>query len=95
MDIISEKLMAMEEVAKAISGKRVIAGAKQLRKALISGAVCHVFLAKDADPAITDPMMILCQLHAVAFAWVRSMTDLGKACGIDVGAAAAAAVDLC
>ena len=87
--------MAMEEVAKAISGKRVVAGAKQLRKALNSGVVCRVFLAEDADPAITEPIMVLCQRHTVEFAWVKSMTDLGKACGIDVGAAAAAAVDFC
>ena len=27
------------------------------------------------------------------YAWVKSMTDLGRACGIEVGAAAAAVVD--
>ena len=93
MDIISDKTMAYEEVAKAISGKKTVVGAKQLRKALQSGKASRVYLAKDADPAITEPIMTLCQLHNVAYAWVRSMTDLGRACGIEVGAAAAAAVD--
>ena len=86
--------MALEDVVKAISGKRVLAGAKQLRKALNAGSVNRAFLATDADPAITEPIMRLCQLHTVEVAWVKSMTDLGKACGIDVGAVAAATVDL-
>ena len=52
-----------------------------------------VFLARNADPAITEPIAALCQQNNVDVAWVRSMTDLGHACGIEVGAAAAAAVD--
>jgi large subunit ribosomal protein L7A len=90
MDIISDKPMAFREIVQAISGKRMIVGAKQLRKALISGSARRVYLAKDADPAITEPIMTLCKLHNVEVAWVRSMTDLGQACEIDVGAAAAA-----
>lgn len=93
MDIISDKFLNMAEVAKAISGKRVVAGAKQLRKALTSGIASQVYLAHDADPAITEPIMTLCQIHKVEVSWVRSMNDLGRACGIDVGAAAAAAVN--
>ena len=52
-----------------------------------------VFLACNADPAITEPIAALCQQNNVDYAWVKSMTDLGHACGIEVGAAAAAAVD--
>ena len=93
MDIIREKAITFREVAQAISGKKVIAGAKQLRKALTSGVVCRVFLAVDADPAITEPIRTLCRLHNVEVTWVRAMADLGKACGIAVGAAAAAVVN--
>ncbi len=93
MDIISKNPMAMGELQQAISGKKVIVGAKRLRKTLISGAASRVYLAKDADPAITEPIKALCALHNVEFAWVRSMTDLGRACGIEVGAAAAATVN--
>mgnify|MGYP003296362612 CR=1 FL=1 len=92
MDIISDKPMAYTEIANAISGKKIVAGAKQLRKSLSSGAASQVFLAQDADPAITEPILTACQLYNVAFAWVRSMTDLGRACGIEVGAAAAAVI---
>lgn len=93
MDIISDKPMVFEEVKTEMFGKKILVGAKQLRKALSSGVASRVYLANDADPAITEPIMTLCQLHSVGFAWVRSMTDLGRACGIEVGAAAAAAVN--
>ena len=67
-------------------------GTKQLRKALENGRAKWVWLAENADPAITEPLEALCQLNSVEYAWVKSMTDLGHACGIEVGAAAAAAV---
>ena len=92
MDIISDIPLAYTEISKEISEKRMVVGAKQLRKALVSGNASRVYLAIDADPAITEPIMTLCQHHNVEFAWARSMTDLGHACGIEVGAAAAAAV---
>ena len=92
MDIISDKPLAYTEIFNEISGRHMVVGAKQLRKALVSGSASRVYLAEDADPAITEPIMTLCQLHNVEFAWARSMTDLGHACGIEVGAAAAAAV---
>ena len=68
-------------------------GAKQLRKALENGKAKCVFLAENADPALTEPIIVLCQKGQVSYTWVGSMADLGRACGIEVGAAAAAAVD--
>ena len=93
MDMIKTKPMAFEQVARAISGKKTVAGAKQLRKALVSGKAGCIYLAVDADPAITEPLFALCRQYNAEVAWVRSMTDLGRACGIEVGAAAAAAVN--
>lgn len=85
--------MAAGKVLSALAGKKTVVGAKQLRKALNSGAARFVYLAANADPAITEPIEALCQLNRVEYAWVKSMTDLGHACGIEVGAAAAAALD--
>ena len=93
MDTQKKPKMASEKLHSRLSGKRTVAGAKQLRKAVLSGAAKEVFLAENADPAITEPIEALCQQHNVAYAWVRSMTDLGQACGIEVGAAAAAAIE--
>ena len=93
MDIQNDTQNADRSVLEQISGHRVVVGAKQLRKALTQGLARRVFLARNADPAITEPIEALCQLNHIEHAWVKSMTDLGRACGIDVGAAAAAVVD--
>ena len=77
-----------------LSGEGVVVGAKQLRKALKAGRnVRRVFLAKNADPALTEPLEALCHDNRIECAWVRSMSELGRACGIEVGAATAAVVD--
>jgi large subunit ribosomal protein L7A len=76
-----------------ISRHTMVVGAKQLRKALENGRAKRVYLAGNADPAITEPIESMCQKYHIECAWVPSMLDLGKACGIEVGAAAAAAVD--
>ena len=69
------------------SGNQMVVGAKQLRKALLKGRASRVFLAKNADPAITEPIEVMCQQYHIECAWVPNMLDLGKACGIEVGAA--------
>jgi len=93
MDTKRNRQMADAKALSVLSGKRTVVGAKQLRKALSAGQAKRVYLAANADPAITEPLEALCQLNAVDYAWVKSMTDLGHACGIEVGAAAAAALD--
>ena len=80
------------EALRRITGRKVVVGAKQLRKALLAGKVQLVCLAESADPALTEPIEALCQQNQVEYAWVSSMTDLGRPCGIEVGAAAAAVV---
>ncbi len=72
---------------------KMVVGAKQLRKALENGRAKRVYLAKNADPAITEPIEAMCLRLHIHCTWVPNMLDLGKACGIEVGAAAAAAVD--
>ncbi len=82
-----------QSVSAQIKGHKVVVGAKQLKKVLSSGAASQVFLAKNADPALTGPLEAMCLINGVSCTWVADMADLGCACGIDVGAAAAAVVD--
>ena len=89
MDIKS-KTMAISEASAKIQGRKTVVGAKQLRKSLQNGLAEMVFLAKNADPAITEPLEALCREHCVECAWISSMKELGHICGIEVGAAAAA-----
>ncbi len=71
---------------------KVVVGTKQLKKAVRDGRARLVFLAENADPAVTEPLEQLCQLSNIHITWVRTMAELGRACGIEVGAAAAAVV---
>lgn len=66
-----------------------VVGVKQLRKAIGRGEIRLVFLAEDADPAITEPLAELAALRELPVRRVGSMKELGRACGIAVGAAAA------
>ena len=92
MDTQNDVIMAITQVAKILANGNFVVGIKQLKKALKNGNASHVFLACNADPAITEPIEALCRQMSVEVAWVKSMTDLGRACGIEVGAAVAAAI---
>ena len=76
-----------------LSKRNVVVGTKQLKKAVRDSRVRSVFLAENADPAITEPIEALCSGGNIQIYWVSSMADLGRACGIEVGAAAAAVVE--
>ena len=69
---------------------QIVVGMKQLRKVLLRGGATRVYLALDADPAITMPLAELARANGTEIHWVGKMHDLGRACNIDVGAAAAA-----
>jgi large subunit ribosomal protein L7A len=69
------------------NGKKTI-GIKQTLKAVENDIVKTVFIAKDADERVTRPILELCRIKNVEVQLVESMKHLGKACGIEVGAAA-------
>jgi len=70
-----------------------VVGTKQLKKAVKAGRARYVFLAENADPAVTEPLEALCAANHIQITWVPSMAELGRACGIEVGAAAAAVLN--
>ena len=78
--------------AADLQNHKLVVGTKQLKKALRDGRAQTVFLAENADPALTQMLNQLCTDSHVPVHWVRSMAELGKYCGIEVGAAAAAVV---
>ena len=73
------------------SGHKVV-GIKQLRRALSDGKAKKVFIAEDADPALTAPIEELCREDHVELIMVPTMKQLGDACEIPVAAAAAAII---
>jgi large subunit ribosomal protein L7A len=65
-------------------------GAHQTTKAITRGAAVEVFIAADAEPKVVAPIVRAAAERGVAVVEVESMTALGRACGIAVGATAAA-----
>ena len=71
---------------------RKVVGIKQLRKALSAGTAKKVFVAQDADPALTEPLVEQCHSAHVDVIPVPTMKQLGDACEISVAAAVAAII---
>ncbi|MBD5083826.1 MAG: 50S ribosomal protein L7ae-like protein [Clostridiales bacterium] len=69
-----------------------VVGVKQVRRALASGQAKRLYLAKDADPQLTQPLEHQAQEAGVEVVWADTMKALGRACGIAVGASVAAIV---
>lgn len=65
-------------------------GASQTVKAVQHGRAVLVLIARDAERRVTDPVIRAAERQGVPLIEVDSMRALGRACGIAVGAAAAA-----
>lgn len=72
-------------------GNKVV-GAKQTRRALKDGRAKKLFLAKDADPRLLQPLVQEAVRTGVRIEQADTMKALGEACGIAVGAAVAVLV---
>ncbi len=79
--------MSYEKVAQA---KSFIVGTKQTVKALKRGIVKEVIVADDADTRVTAKVIETAMEYEIPLIHVDSTQQLGKACGIEVGAAAVA-----
>jgi large subunit ribosomal protein L7A len=79
----SEELDAFKRNKKAI-------GAKQAARAVEKGLAIKVYLADDADKRVVAPIAQLCSQKEVEIDGLSTMAELGKACGIEVSAAAVA-----
>ena len=80
-------MLSYEKVKQA---KHKSVGLKQTMKAIEQGKAQEVIIAKDADRKLAAKIVHYCNVNNVVFTYVDSMKKLGKACGIDVGAAVVA-----
>ena len=67
-----------------------VIGVKQSRRAIRDGLAKTVFLACDADPAVTEPLARQCAEQNISVVDRFTMREMGQAAGIQVGAAVAA-----
>ena len=79
-------------MAGELTAKDKVVGLKQTRRAVLQGTARRVYLACDADPALTEPLLALCRERGVEADGALTMQQLGRICGIAVPAAAAAVV---
>lgn len=79
-------VITMETLQK----EHIAVGRKQTVKAVKAGLAARVFLASDADSFIRDEILELCAQNGVPVDESQDMLSLGRACGIEVQAAAVA-----
>jgi len=80
----------MQRLSKA---KKKTIGFKQSAKAVEKGLARMVFVAMDADDKVRTPILELCNTKGIPVVEVQTMTELGRAGGIQVGTAVAAILD--
>ena len=79
------------QLRELLNRPRVV-GVKQSRRAVREGRAVRVLLADDADPSMTAALAELCAQAGVPAEGGFTMAELGKAAGIQVGAAVVALV---
>lgn len=79
--------MSYEKVNQA---KKTVIGTKQAVKAIHGGHVVEILVARDADTRITQSAIQIALEKGVKVEFVESKIELGKACGLQVGAAVVA-----
>jgi len=76
-------------VIENLKNSKKTVGVKQSLKALENKSVTITFIAKDADEKVIGNIKDFCQKNSIEIVFVDNMKQLGKACGIEVGAAVA------
>ena len=76
-----------------LKGQNKVIGIKQTTKALNHNKVRTLFISEDADKHLVEHIEKIAEEKSIEIIYVGSMKDLGKACGINVGAAVAAILE--
>jgi large subunit ribosomal protein L7A len=84
-------LIGGRQMADQCPPKRVV-GAKQTLKAVLNCKVAQVYIAKDAEEHVVKKIKEVCEEKGIKIVYIDTMKELGRICGIDVGAATAADV---
>lgn len=75
-------------MVERLPGKKVM-GIKQSIKAIKNNQAKIVYVAKDADEKLIESVIKTAEQNSVEVIHISTMKELGKLCGIDVGAASA------
>jgi len=72
-----------------IDRDNLIVGARQSMKALVNGKVSEVYMADDSDEFIKKDFIKECSARSIDIIRYGTMAELGRDCGIEIGAAVA------
>lgn len=78
---------------RLISARKKAVGSKETLKSIERGQAKVVYVAKNAERRITEPIIRACRARGTPLEEVPSMRELGKACGISVNCASAAIIE--
>ncbi len=78
---------------KLTRSDQFVVGVKQTAKAIEQGRAKEVFIARDAEERVVAKVIQLSQEAGLPITYVETMRELGKACGINVGASAVALIE--
>ena len=70
-----------------------VVGVNQVKRAIQQGGVVTVFVAEDVEARILEPVLRACVSMNITPVYVSSRHELGRRCGIDVGASAVASYE--
>ncbi|MGO1369143.1 MAG: ribosomal L7Ae/L30e/S12e/Gadd45 family protein [Senegalia sp. (in: firmicutes)] len=73
-----------------LKDRNKVIGTKQAKRFLIKDEVEILYIAEDADKNIVDDLLKESNGKSVEIIFIKSMRELGEACGIDVKAATVA-----
>ena len=72
-----------------INRENMIVGARQSMKALKNRKVSEVYMAEDSDEFIKNDFVRECSARNINIVRYETMAELGRDCGIEIGAAVA------
>jgi large subunit ribosomal protein L7A len=77
------------ELGTELKRDKLIVGARQSMKALVNGNVSEVYMAEDSDEFIKNDFIRECSARDINIVRYRTKAELGRDCGIEIGAAVA------
>jgi large subunit ribosomal protein L7A len=80
----------VKNIINNIENNKIVIGKKQTLRVLLKEEVVKVYISRDADFHVTEPIVQVCKDKVIEIVYFDNMKELGRACGIDVNAAAAA-----
>ncbi|MBE3585264.1 L7Ae/L30e/S12e/Gadd45 family ribosomal protein [Desulfofundulus thermocisternus] len=80
-------------LARLSNARKKMVGSKQTMKAINRGQAKVVYVAKNAERHVIDPIIQACHAKNIPLVEVETMSQLGRACHIEVGCASAAVIE--